>query len=43
MARFIINERIERAEDIQAFAVAGYTYNAALSTEDEPVFTRSAA
>ena len=43
MARFIINERIERVEDLQAFAIAGYAYNAALSTEDEPVFTRSAA
>ena len=43
MARFIINERIERIEDLQAFAVEGYAYNAALSTEDEPVFTRSAA
>ena len=43
MARFIIKERIECAEDLQGFTMAGYAFNADLSTKNEPVFTRSAA
>ncbi|MBD99526.1 MAG: hypothetical protein CMO34_06755 [Verrucomicrobia bacterium] len=40
MSRFLIEHKIERLEDIQAFDTAGYRYNAALSSENKPVFTR---
>ncbi len=40
MARFIIDERIDRAEGVKDFAVAGYVYRADLSKEEDWVFTR---
>ena len=41
MARFIVQNRIEKAKDILAFNLGGYSYNASLSTPTQPVFTRS--
>ena len=43
MARFIIKERIECVEELQRFNANGYAYNGDLSSDNEPVFTRSAA
>ncbi len=43
MARFIIQNRLDRVEDIQGFNQEGYTYDASLSTPFEPVFTRPSA
>jgi cytoplasmic iron level regulating protein YaaA (DUF328/UPF0246 family) len=40
MARYAIDHRIERAEDLKAFDVAGYAFDAALSGAAEWVFTR---
>jgi len=40
MADFILRNRIERPEDIQAFDTAGYRYDAKLSTEDRWTFER---
>lgn len=40
MSRFIIQNKIEKAEDILSFDAHGYVYNPGLSTEDAPVFTR---
>ncbi len=40
MSRFIIENKIEKVEDLLAFEVDGYHFNANLSTESEPVFTR---
>lgn len=41
MARFIIQNRIENPDALKAFNVGGYEYAPHLSTELEPVFTRS--
>jgi len=41
MARFAINERLERAEDLKAFDRDGYAFDKAASTESEWIFTRS--
>lgn len=41
MARFIIQNRIEQAEALVEFCDAGYAYDPAISSEFEPVFTRS--
>jgi uncharacterized protein len=40
MARFAIDNRIERAEDLKAFDTAGYRFQPAQSTEAEWVFSR---
>jgi len=42
MARFIIENKIELAEDIQAFDLGGYLYDHALSSKGRAVFTRYA-
>nr|WP_314436126.1 peroxide stress protein YaaA [uncultured Brevundimonas sp.] len=41
MARFAIDERMERAEDLKAFDRDGYRFSKAASTESEWIFTRS--
>ena len=40
MARYAIDKRIERAEELKAFDVAGYAFKPRLSSEAEWVFTR---
>jgi len=40
MSRFIIQERINKVNDIKSFNAHGYSWNAALSTESEWTFTR---
>ncbi len=40
MARYIIDNRIKKADDLKDFDTAGYKYSKKLSTETEPVFTR---
>lgn len=40
MARYIITNRIEDPQDLKAFTDGGYAYQAALSSDDEWVFTR---
>lgn len=40
MTRFIVQEGIEEVEHLKAFDLDGYAFNAALSTEDEFVYTR---
>ena len=40
MARFMIQNRIEDAEDIQGFETGGYRYNPWRSTPERPVFVR---
>jgi cytoplasmic iron level regulating protein YaaA (DUF328/UPF0246 family) len=40
MARYAIDHRIERAEDLKTFDVAGYAFDAALSSTTDWVFTR---
>lgn len=40
MARWAIEKRIARAEDLKKFNVGGYRFSKALSSEDEWVFTR---
>lgn len=40
MARFIIKEQISQVAQLQQFDYAGYQYNADMSTETVPVFTR---
>lgn len=41
MARFAIDERLERAEDLKAFDRDGYGFDKSASTESEWIFTRS--
>ena len=41
MARFAIDERIERAEDLKAFDRDGYRFDKAASNDTEWIFTRS--
>ena len=41
MARFAIDERIERAEDLKAFDRDGYRFDKASSTGTDWIFTRS--
>jgi uncharacterized protein len=41
MARFILENDIEKASDIVAFDIDGYRYNPRLSKPDNPVFTRN--
>ncbi len=40
MARWAIENRITRAEDLKKFSVGGYKFSKSLSTDDEWVFTR---
>lgn len=40
MARFVLENRIEAAEDLRGFEAGGYALDAAQSTPDRPVFTR---
>lgn len=40
MTRFILENDIDRIEDLQAFDLAGYNFNPRLSRENKPVFTR---
>lgn len=41
MARFIVTNRIETPEQLKMFAEDGYSFNAAESTEDKWIFSRS--
>jgi cytoplasmic iron level regulating protein YaaA (DUF328/UPF0246 family) len=41
MARFAVDERIERAEDLKAFDRDGYRYDKGLSTDADWIFIRS--
>jgi hypothetical protein len=43
MARFAIDNRLDRAGGLKAFAAAGYAFDAAASTPDDWVFTRRLA
>ena len=40
MARYIIDNRISRVEDLRHFGTEGYSFNAAMSSDRELVFTR---
>lgn len=40
MARFIIKEQVSQLAQLQQFDYAGYQYNASMSSETVPVFTR---
>lgn len=40
MARYMIDQRAEKADDLKAFDVEGYTFNEKLSSRDEWIFTR---
>jgi cytoplasmic iron level regulating protein YaaA (DUF328/UPF0246 family) len=40
LARYAIDHRIDRAKDLKAFDVAGYSYAASLSNDDEFTFIR---
>ncbi|MDF7822433.1 peroxide stress protein YaaA [Pontiellaceae bacterium B12227] len=43
MARYIIENRLQHADDLQGFNEGGYSYNTELSSPAEPVFTRPEA
>ena len=43
MPRYMIDQRIEKADGLKDFDVEGYAFNPELSTEDEWIFTRHAA
>ena len=43
MARYMIDQRAEKADDLKTFNVEGYAYNEELSSEHEWIFTRSIA
>jgi cytoplasmic iron level regulating protein YaaA (DUF328/UPF0246 family) len=43
MARFAIEERIDRAEGLKAFTAAGYAFDLAASTDEDWVFVRRLA
>lgn len=43
MARYMIDQRAEKADDLKTFNVEGYAYNGELSSEHEWIFTRSIA
>ena len=40
MARYMIDQRAEKADDLKAFPVEGYAFNEELSSRDEWIFTR---
>jgi cytoplasmic iron level regulating protein YaaA (DUF328/UPF0246 family) len=41
MARYVIDQRLDRAEGLKDFKVAGYGFDGALSTAEEWIFTRA--
>ena len=41
MARYLINERCQSADALQAFGYFGYRYNKKASSDDQPVFLRT--
>ena len=41
MARYAIDQRLDRAEGLKDFKVAGYAFDAPLSTDEEWIFTRT--
>ena len=43
MARYMIDQRAEKADDLKTFNFEGYAYNEELSSEHEWIFTRSIA
>ena len=43
MARYMIDQRAERADDLKTFDVEGYAFNEELSSRDEWIFTRHIA
>ena len=43
MARFVIQNRIDKTDDIIKFNEAGYTYHSKESTPTNPVFIRAEA
>ena len=43
MARYMIDQRAEKPDDLKTFNVEGYAYNEELSSEHEWIFTRSIA
>ena len=43
MSRYIIRNRLSDLEDLNGFDLEGYHYNASLSTQDKPMFTRRSA
>ena len=43
MARYMIDQRAEKADDLKAFDVEGYAFNEELSSRDEWIFTRHIA
>lgn len=40
MSRYMIENKISRAADLEGFDYGGYRYNSELSTAKKPVFTR---
>ena len=40
MSRYVIDQQINSVENLMGFNYEGYQYNAALSKELKPVFTR---
>ena len=43
MARYMIDQRAEKADDLKSFDVEGYRYNEELSSQHEWIFTRHVA
>ena len=43
MARYMIDQRIEKADALKDFNVEGYAFDSKLSTENEWIFTRHPA
>ena len=43
MARYMIDQRAEKPDDLKTFNVEGYAYNEELSSDHERIFTRSIA
>ncbi len=40
MARYVIKNRLQEPEEMQAFSEDGYRFNGSLSSEDDLIFTR---
>jgi hypothetical protein len=43
MARYMVDQRAEKPDDLRSFDVEGYAFNEELSSQDEWVFTRHPA
>ena len=43
MSRYIIRNRLSDPQDLKGFDLEGYRFNASLSTQDKPTFTRRSA